>query len=187
MLSRAVGGNYGFTTDIGGYFDVGPYPPTTKQLFIRWAEWAALSPLFRLHGSVFAGTHMPWTFDEQTVRIYKRLARLHIKARSFIRRIWKRGVKRGVPPTRPLWLQYPNDAEAALQDQQWMLGTKVLVAPVVVEDARDRRVYFPRGCWRHPESGERHSGPGYERVDAPLRFLPYYFKCSERPFEVRRR
>ena len=52
MLNRAIGGAYGFTTDIGGYFDVGPYQPTTKELFLRWAEWAALSPIFRLHGSV---------------------------------------------------------------------------------------------------------------------------------------
>ena len=59
MLNRAIGGAYGFTTDIGGFFDVGPYEPTTKELFLRWAEWAALSPFFRLHGSVAAGTHTP--------------------------------------------------------------------------------------------------------------------------------
>ena len=61
MLNRGVGGAFGFTTDIGGYFDIGPYQPTTKELFLRWAEWAALSPLFRLHGSVGAGTHTPWS------------------------------------------------------------------------------------------------------------------------------
>ena len=59
MLNRAIGGAYGFTTDIGGYFDIGPYGPTSKELFLRWAEWAALSPIFRLHGSVAAGTHTP--------------------------------------------------------------------------------------------------------------------------------
>jgi alpha-glucosidase (family GH31 glycosyl hydrolase) len=187
MLNRAVSGNYGFTTDIGGYFDIGPYEsPTSKQLFIRWAQWAALSPLFRLHGSVRAGTHMPWTYDAETVRLYRRYARLHIKARPYIRRIWKRAVRRGVPPTRPLWMQYPDDAEAAKQDQQWMLGSKVLVAPVVVEDATARRVYFPRGCWRHPESGARFNGPRYADVRAPLESLPYFFRCGTRPFAVPR-
>ena len=42
--------------------------PTTKELFLRWAEWAALTPIFRLHGSVAAGTHAPWTYDAETVR-----------------------------------------------------------------------------------------------------------------------
>ncbi len=186
MLNRAVSGNYGFSTDIGGYFDIGPFEPTTKQLFVRWAEWAALSPLFRLHGSVAAGTHMPWTFDRETVRVYRRLARLHAKARPYLRDLWKRATRRGVPPTRPLWLQYPDDREAARQDQQWMLGGDVLVAPVVREDATARRVYFPEGCWRHPETKERFEGPGYSRVEAPLELLPYFFRCGERPFQAPR-
>ena len=41
--SRAVTGAYGYGTDIGGYYDL-TNPPTSKELFLRWAEWAALSP-----------------------------------------------------------------------------------------------------------------------------------------------
>jgi sulfoquinovosidase len=183
MLNRAVSGNYGFTTDIGGYFDIGPYQsPTSKELFIRWTEWAALSPLFRLHGSVLAGTHMPWTYDDETVAIYKRYARLHIRARPYMRTLWKRAVKNGTPPIRPLWLQFPDDPEAAAQDQQWMVGPDVLVAPVVTEGAVEHRVYFPEGCWRDAETGERVRGPGYRDVPAPLGELPYFFRCGTEPF-----
>jgi sulfoquinovosidase len=140
MLNRAIGGAYGFTTDIGGFFDVGPYQPTSKELFIRWAEWAALSPVFRLHGSVAAGTHTPWSFDRETVAIYKRLERLHRAAGGRILRLWRRAHRSGMPITRPLWLVYPNDPKAAQQDQEWMLGPNVLVAPVVVEGATSRQV-----------------------------------------------
>jgi len=56
MLGRAVDGAYGYGTDIGGYSDLFT-PATTKELFLRWAEWAALSPVFRLHGSGIHGTH----------------------------------------------------------------------------------------------------------------------------------
>ncbi|MEA2457205.1 MAG: sulfoquinovosidase, partial [Thermoleophilaceae bacterium] len=159
MLNRQVGGLFGYTTDIGGYFDVGPYSPTTKELFLRWAEWAALSPLFRLHGSVSAGTHTPWSFDAETVRLYNDLSRLHIAAEGLIRRLWTEGVRTGTPPVRPLWLAYPDDSEAAKQDQEWLLGPDVLVAPVVAQGAVDRSVYFPAGCWQAPDTGERHSGP----------------------------
>src|SRR5204862_6415281 len=138
MLNRAIGGAYGFTTDIGGYFDVGPYEATTKELFTRWAEWAALSPFFRLHGSVAAGTHVPWSYGSRTLATYKRLIRLHLRARSLILRLWREARRTGIPPTRPLWLAYPDDARAAVQDQEWLLGTNVLVAPVVVEGAVSR-------------------------------------------------
>jgi sulfoquinovosidase len=183
MLNRGMGGLFGYMTDIGGYFDIGPYSPTTKELFLRWAEWAALSPQFRLHGSVGAGTHTPWSFDEETVRVYNALSRLHLAARPLILSLWEEGVRTGVPVARPLYLAYPDDAEAVKQDQQWLLGPDVLVAPVVAEGATSREVYFPRGCWEHPESGARFSGPQSAAVDAPLGVLPYFFRCGTRPFE----
>jgi alpha-glucosidase (family GH31 glycosyl hydrolase) len=183
MLNRAVGGAYGFTADIGGFFDVGPYEsPTSKELFQRWAEWAALSPFFRLHGSVLAGVHTPWSYDGQTVRRYNALARLHLRARGLILTLWRHARRTGIPPTRPLWLAYPGDRRAARQDQEWLLGGDVLVAPVVVKGARSRSVYFPRGCWRSPSTGARYHGPRAATVPAPLGRPPYFFRCGTRPF-----
>lgn len=179
MLNRAIGGAYGFGADIGGYFDFHT-PPTTKELFIRWAEWSALSPVFRLHGSINAGTHAPWTYDRETVRIYKRLSRLHLRARPLIKRLWRRAVRTGVPPTRPLWLAYPGDEAAAEQDQEWMLGRNVLVAPVVSEGASGRDVYFPAGCWKRAASPERFTGPASQFVEAPLGTLPWFKRCGSR-------
>ena len=187
MLNRAIGGAYGFTTDIGGFFDVGPYEPTTKELFLRWAEWAALSPMFRLHGSVGAGTHTPWSYDDETVAIYNRLSRLHLRARPLILRLWKRAKRTGMPITRPLWLAYPGDPQAAAQDQQWLLGPRVLVAPVIEEGATSREVYFPAGCWRHPETKLRVRGPQSREVPAALDELPYFFRCGTRPFKPPKR
>jgi alpha-glucosidase (family GH31 glycosyl hydrolase) len=185
MLNRGIGGAYGFITDIGGYFDVFS-GPTTKELFLRWAEWAALSPTFRLHGSVAAGTHTPWSYDAETVAIYKRLSHLHLRARPLILRLWRRAHRTGMPIARPLWLAFPGDPRAADQDQQWMLGPRVLVAPVVEQGALGREVYFPRGCWRSPETGLRVRGPRAAEVAAPLDRLPYFFRCGTRPFEAPR-
>ncbi len=184
MLNRGIGGAFGFGTDIGGYFDVGPYQPTTKELFIRWAEWAALTPVFRLHGSVSAGVHTPWSFDQQTVATYNRLSRLHMRARSLIMRLWKRGRRTGMPIARPLYLAYPGDSRAASQDQEWLLGADVLVAPVVQQGATQRDVYFPRGCWRSPLTGLRVNGSGSRTVAAPLDQLPFFFRCGRRPFSA---
>jgi alpha-D-xyloside xylohydrolase len=181
MLNRAVGGAYGFGTDIGGYFDL-TTPPTTKELFLRWAEWAALSPVFRLHGAGPTGTHTPWSFDSQTVKVYRRLSRLHLDAVPLIMRLWHHASRTGIPPTRPLWLAYPNDRRARRQDQEWLLGDDLLVAPVVVDGARSRSVYFPAGCWRDPATGKRYRGPRSATVDAPLARLPRFTRCGTHPF-----
>ena len=180
MLNRGIGGAYGFTTDIGGFFDI-PYGPTSKELFIRWVEWAALSPMFRIHGSVAAGTHTPWSYDAETLRIYKRMSDLHRRAEPLIMRLWKRANRTGMPIASPLWLNYPHDGNAAREDQEWMLGRNVLVAPVVEKGAITVTAYFPRGCWR-TSNGDTFTGPRYAYDRARLGSLPYFIRCGTHPF-----
>jgi len=180
MLNRAIGGAYGYGTDIGGYYDSGS-SETTRELFLRWTEWAALSPVFRLHGAL-AKEHTPWAPAIDAVALYKQFSRLHINAEGLITALWRQADRTGVPVTRPLYLAYPNDPQAALQDQEWLLGPDVLVAPVVTQGANSRSVYFPEGCWRNPETGQQVVGSRYETVQADLEQLPFFFRCGTRPF-----
>lgn len=181
MLNRAIGGAYGYTTDIGGYFDLFAPKPTTKELLLRWAELAVFTPFYRLHGSLLNGTHTPWRYDAETVRIYNRLSLLHERAAPLIYRLWRQAERTGVPPTRPLWLVNPHDPRAARQNQEWLLGSNLLVAPVVTQGAGARTVYFPAGCWRSPVSGETFRGTLSATVTAPLAALPYFERCGTRP------
>lgn len=63
-----------------------------------------------------------------------------------------------------------------------MLGPKVLVAPVVEEGALSRDVYFPKGCWRRVQTGQKIRGPVTTEVQSKLGQLPYFFRCGSRPF-----
>jgi alpha-glucosidase (family GH31 glycosyl hydrolase) len=182
MLNRAIGGAYGYSTDIGGYYDIfDGRQPTTRELFVRWAEWAALSPLFRLHGAL-TEEHTPWDKTIHAVALYKAYSRLHVSAEPLIAALWKQADETGLPITRPLYLAYPEDPHSALQAQEWLLGPDVLVAPVVEQGATSRTVYFPSGCWRSPETGQEVLGPRYEAVPAELRQLPFFFQCGTHPF-----
>lgn len=189
MLNRALTGAYGFGTDIGGYLDVLSLvegkeefylDPTTRELFLRWAEWAALTPVFRLHGAIVT-EHTPWSFP-QTHNLYRAISQLHEAAAPLIESLWREADATGLPVTRPLYLEYPDDPVAAEQRQEWLLGPDVLVAPIVVKEAAGRSVYFPEGCWQDPETGKQFTGPGSDTVDADLEQLPFFFKCGTRPF-----
>ncbi len=182
MLNRAIGGAYGFVTEIGGFIDLAGRP--SKELLIRWSHHASLMPVHRLHGGPINGTHMPWRYDAETVAEYRRSAQRHIAAQPLILNLWREAEATGIPITRPLWLAYPDDPVAARQDQQFMLGPDVLVAPVVERGAVSRAVYFPTGCWQHPEDDSRFNGPAMQTVTAPLGYLPYYFRCGTQPFVV---
>ena len=181
MLNRGVGGAYGSTTDIGGYID-DLTGATTKELFIRWTELAALTPFFRVHNCSTHGTHMPWDYDQQTLDLYTQFANLHIAAIPLIQALWQQAVANGTPILQPLWLAYPGDATAAQQDQEFLLGPDVLVAPVVDEGASSRSVYLPAGCWQSQVDQSQTTGPATLTVNAPLQTLPYFFHCGTQPF-----
>ncbi len=181
MLNRGLGGAYGFNTDIGGYAD-SLTGPVSKELFVRWSQAAALMPVFRVHNSSSTGVKMPWSYDRQTRDIWTAAARLHVEAKPLITRLWREAQSTGLPITRALTLEDPGDPAAAKQDQEFLLGPDVLVAPVVVDGARTRRVHFPAGCWRAPDTGETYTGRSDATVAAPLERLPFFVRCGTAPF-----
>ncbi|MEO6605717.1 MAG: TIM-barrel domain-containing protein [Aeromicrobium sp.] len=181
MLNRGVGGAYGFTTDIGGYADQ-LSGKTSSELLVRWAEWAVLSPVFRLHGSAGSGTHMPWDYDAATLAAYRKQVVIRQRVAPLIGRLWSSAKRTGMPIATPMWLAYPNDAIAAKQDQQWLLGRDVLAAPVITQGATTRRVYLPEGCWAYQPTGKRYAGRQSVTVPAPVGTLPFFFRCGSKPF-----
>jgi len=183
MLNRAVGGAFGYTTDIGGYLDRFN-PPADLELFTRWSERAALTPYFRVHESQTSGTRMPWSYDEPTYARWLALARLHDRAVALIRRRWREGAAHG------------RAADAAAVARRARGARR---APRGPEPAARRR--RPRRAGRDPRrdaalrrvpprllgAAGRARPPAPPRparatVDAPVGRLPYFFRCGERPF-----
>ena len=191
MLNRGLTGAFGYGTDIGGYLDfydreingkeVIELEPTSRELLLRWAEWAALTPIFRLHGAIVI-EHTPWSFP-RTLSTYRTIERLHQSAENLIQELWQQADETGLPITRPLYLEFPDDPEAARQSQEWMLGPDVLVAPIIEQSADSRSVYFPEGCWRNPADGQTEQGPVNAEVTATLSQLPFFFRCGTTPFK----
>lgn len=64
-----------FGSDIGGYRNGDGALGRTKELFIRWAQLGAFSPLMENGGN---GEHCPWAFDNETLNIYKKYCWLEI-------------------------------------------------------------------------------------------------------------
>lgn len=180
LLNRGLGGAYGYTTDIAGYIDAFGSPD--EELFVRWAQLAALLPCHRVHGSPFHGTSMPWSYGERALACYRASVELHLRARPLLLDLWDGAVRTGAPICRPLWWHHPDDRRARSEEQQWLLGPDVLVAPVIERGASSRRIYLPTGRWRDPDAGTMHEGPGELVVPAPLERLPYLVRDGAEPF-----
>ena len=186
MLNRAVGGAYGFSTDIGGYADWTGIPGTSKELFVRWAQAAVFTTHFRVHGSAFNGVRMPWFFEPgdpepKAEALWKAAADLHVRARPLILQLWQEAVDTGMPITRPMWLHDPSAEGNPHNDDQWMLGPDLLIAPVLEKGATQREVWLPEGCWQLHGEGEELGGRANVTVDAPLDVLPWFTRCGASP------
>jgi len=154
MLNMAMGGGYTFTTDVGGYLDL--YTPrTSEELFIRWSQLAAFTAVSRSHNSTSNGSVYPDTYGEPQLSIYRRYAKAKVKLIPLVDEWSKRAADDGtIGPVRPLVLDDPSPAARSIDDE-WLLGSDILVAPVLERGATERKVYLPAGSrWQRVVVGE---------------------------------
>jgi len=183
MLNLALGGGSTFISDIGGYFDL--YTPrTTPELFTRWSQLSALTPVMRIHDDTINGSLYPWDFDPATLDAYRRYARLKVRLEPLVARLTQQAASDGsVGPVRPLVLDDPSPAARGVGDE-WLLGRDVLVAPVLTQGALARPVYLPAGArWQRVTvdeggqlvpTGDVRSGGQTVQAPAPLADIPLY-------------
>ena len=74
-------------------------------------------------------------------------------------------------------MEYPNDAEAAKIDNQFIFGEELLVAPVLKKGERVKRVYLPEGEWiDFNDKKTEYLGGEKLPYKAPLNTIPIFVK-----------
>ena len=84
------------------------------------------------------------------------------------------------PVTRPLFYDFPNEAANWVEETDFMLGSAVLVAPVIEPGQDQRRVRLPLGAdWTDYWRGERFVGGQVVTVPAPLDRPPFFLRLGD--------
>jgi alpha-glucosidase (family GH31 glycosyl hydrolase) len=167
-LNTGLSGVPYWGTDIGGFF----HPiAETGELYARWFQLGAFSPIFRSHGWVWR-EHVPWAHGVEVEAICRRYAELRYRLLPYTYSLAWQAHAQGLPLMRPLVLNYPDDPRVWALGQQFLWGDDLLVAPVTREGATAWPVYLPAGVWYDFWTGARHEGPSGITVEAPLERLP---------------
>ena len=82
----------------------------------------------------------------------------------------------GKPPIRALVLDYPEDSEARMVDDEYLFGDSMLVCPLTYEDGTSRKVYLPQGRWYHFFTGEEAEGGQTFEIHAAYDEIPVFVK-----------
>jgi alpha-D-xyloside xylohydrolase len=159
-----------WTSDTGGYRQ-SPKP----AVLARWTQFSALCPLMIFGGKSY---REPWHYADEIESIVRRYAQLHAELLPYIKRFADIALGDGTPIIRPMFLEFPDDAEARKHEFQYMFGSDLLVAPVYTEN-NFREIYLPRGRWLDFHTLEFHDGAKtIQRYDAPLWKLPLFVRIS---------
>jgi alpha-glucosidase (family GH31 glycosyl hydrolase) len=120
----------------------------------------------------------PWNYDRNTVDIAREYTRLHEDLADYLDALADEAVADGRPMVRPLFLEWPHDAETFAIYDEYLLGRDILATPVITPDSR-RRVYLPEGEWLDPWTGEVTRGPRWlEETAVPVHVLPLWVNAE---------
>lgn len=177
-LGLAMCGHGLHHSDIGGYTTLFGLH-RTRELFMRWAEQAAFSPLMRTHEGNRPAENWQFDSDAETLAHLSAMAQVHVALSDYLRACVAENACRGIAVMRPLFLHYPQDPQAWRIDDEYLLGPDLLVAPVMTEGALSRNVHFPGGVWRSFWTKEivwNSSHPGEQTIEAPIGQPPVFVR-----------
>jgi sulfoquinovosidase len=179
-LGLAATGFPFYAHDIGGYqfLNNEPDEPRTKEVFFRWTELGALTPVMRTHHGIRADQNWHLASDAETVEHWRRYTSLHVQLYPYFRALARRAVAEGIPLWIPMGLLHPNDEPSWSVTDQFYLGDALLVAPVITDGAREREVYLPAGRFAPLFGGQALVGPAVVSVAAPLTEIPVFVRSG---------
>ncbi len=170
--------------DIGGYFGGSTSSTSTqptKELYVRWSQFGALSPVMQPHSVEWDCE--PWAFDNETIDIYRTYAKLHTDLIPYVYTMTKEANETGLPIIRALPLIYPDDKNVYSTDPnapvyfEYLYGDSLLVAPVY-QSTTQREIYLPEGKWVDWWDGTVYDGKQTIKYDAPLWKMPLLMKVG---------
>jgi alpha-D-xyloside xylohydrolase len=178
-LSFSMSGFPYWTTDIGGFFrPADQYTSTVyHELLIRWFEWGAFCPVFRIHG--YQSKTEMWNYGPEVEKILTQYDDLRYRLMPYIYSTAWGVTSRGESVMQALPFVYPNELALRDVDDEFLFGNSLLINPVTQPNSTSRSVILPKGNdWVDFWTGKGYQGGQTIAADAPLDRIPILVKAG---------
>lgn len=159
--------------DVGGFIG-----RSDGEMLARWYQIGFLTPFCRNHKEITGYDHEPWRFGKFYEDIIRKYLKLRYRLLPFLYTNLEEAYRTGTPLFRPLILNYQTDANTLNIDDEFMIGSDLLVAPILRPNQTSRLVYLPEGEWKDYWTGKTYDGKNTIRVDAPLEIVPMFVRAG---------
>lgn len=194
-LNMGIAGIPWWTTDIGGFMTDDYHDPAFIELLLRWFAWAVFTPVLRMHGTRgpldieplsdkdYGGGYLYtghdnelWSYGPEAMEIMKKFLKIRLELKPYLTELYREASETGLPLMRAMMLEFPEDEQCWHLTDQYMLGSRLLVAPVVHQNQTERSVYLPEGTWRDYFDGTLYQGSRTITVKTPIDRIPVFEK-----------
>lgn len=176
-LNLSMSGIAYWGSDIGGFKCYGD-APRDKELYLRWAQLGAVSPIMQSQNACvyLTGQRTKWRLwdDDETVQVYGAMARLHTRLQPYLSSLAREAHQTGAPLMRHPFLRFPEHPGAWAVRSAYFLGDALYAAPVVRRGAREKTVWLPPGRYLEWNEARPLDGDRVVTVSAPLDRLPLF-------------
>lgn len=170
---------YGFWShDIGGHWG----NPIEPELYTRWMQFGALSPILRTHSTKDASiTKEPWVLPSEYTDIVRNTIHQRREMIPYIYTMARKAHDEGLSLCRPLYYEWPDCQEAYSFRSEYMFGDQMLVAPITVpmeNGFAEIDVWLPEGNWIEVCTGTLLEGNRTVRRSFMIDEYPLYVKAG---------
>ena len=160
-------------SDVGGFIGRG-----NGELLVRAYQVSFLAPFCRNHKVIDGYDQEPWRFGKYYEDIIRKYLKLRYQLLPFLYTTLEEAHQNGVPLFRPLVLNYQDDPNTYNLDDEFMIGSDLLVAPIVKPDITRRLVYLPKGTWYDYWTNKKYEGGTMIAAEAPLETVPMFVRAG---------
>ncbi len=176
-LNSSLSGFPYWTTDIGGFQGGDPDDPAYRDVFVRWFQYGAFCPIFRVHGA--RKTNELWSYGPEAQTILTQYDNLRYRLLPYIYSLAWKTTNEGYTPMRALVMDFPSDRHALDIPDQFLYGPALLINPVTQAGATQRSVYLPANTtWYDFWTGAQLAGGRAIQANAPLLTMPIYVRAG---------
>jgi oligosaccharide 4-alpha-D-glucosyltransferase len=201
MLGMSMSGVPYIHADAGG-FALGE---KDSELYVRWLQFAAYTPIFRPHGTAL------YEWDANSISFPSEAALFEEPFKSFAKQavierykmlpynytLAYRNAKYGEPLVKPLLYSYSSDSNAVKTEDEYLFGDNILTAPIINKGQQTRKVYLPQGTWYCVEQNKMYEGTSFITINVEDykkalfykegSFIPQYNCNGENTTEINRK